>query len=159
MMTGWHVPGPQNLSKSTRSQIAGGGGWQYVSRASVGIVSNFAPDSSVPKAQPYVSPGWSDVRNERRVTLGQESKRGRIAPNGAALTSESTLAFSALSVRAWFGVLFRATPLGLAVNDIHIPGLRHVRCAHVAPPWAGLGSSLRDWNDRRQKIEILSGIP
>jgi len=38
-----------------------------------------------------------------------------------------------------------APPLwGLAVYGLLLPGLRDVRFTHVAPPWAGLASSLRD---------------
>ena len=132
---------------------------QYVSMAPVCIGSRFVPDSCVPKAQSYVSPGCSDVRNERRATLGLESVLNQSAPSGATLTVERALPFLIPNVGVRFRVLSRAAPLGLAVNDLHIPGLRHVRCAHVAPPWAGLGSSLRDWSYRRQKIDIIGGIP
>jgi len=38
---------------------------------------------------------------------------------------------------------------GFGFGDPSRPGLRDVRFPHVPPPWAGLGSSLRDWNKNR----------
>ena len=51
-------------------------------KALIRIDPSSVAGSSVPKAQPYVSPGWSDVRNERRVTLGLQSGQDQKAPTG-----------------------------------------------------------------------------
>ena len=47
--------------------------------------------------------------------------------------------------------LLRATPSGFDCSDLRNPGLRDVRSTHVTPPWAGIGTSLRDWNKNRIK--------
>ena len=43
----------------------------------------------------------------------------------------------------------RAAPLGLCWHNLPNPGLRDIRFTHVAPPWADLGTSLRDCNQKR----------
>lgn len=48
---------------------------------------------------------------------------------------------------AGVGAFDRTAPLGLGeLGRILAPGLRYVRFAYVAPPWAGIGLCLRHEN-------------
>ena len=59
---------------------------------------------------------------------------------------------------AWLGLFLRATPLGFRLDNLlRLPGLRDVRSTHVAPPWAGLEPSLRDWNKNRYEADPFVG--
>ena len=101
-------------------------------------LTRFPPRSSaslravIPKGWSYISPGWSDERdNGRRATLGNEFRWDRKPQRGGPNRR----------------VLSRLGPplQGFDVNRPPYPGLRDVRLPHVAPPWANIGPPRWGW--------------
>jgi hypothetical protein len=94
------------------------------------IFVDFVFPSLVPTARSYVSPGCSDVNPRTSRNPGKGDSIEPKAPTGAALTAKVPYD--------------QGHPFGVSAGNSSPPGLRDVRFPHVAPPWAVLGSSLRD---------------
>ena len=153
-------------------------GWSIMDEGCVG------PGLEPQWGRPYVSPGWSDVRDsEHRATLGSKSRLAENAenaenpervvlnkgrerfeyenPSDVAFVGFTRMTSATHETRPEVTSVYgdhpdRATPLGFGIQRLLPQGCAALAVAHVAAPWAVIGPPRWGWTSTRSLVTARS---